>query len=124
MNKYLSLDGLSYLIVKLLNKFSVIGHTHTKSEITDLIDSSNLIVSDDGEGNVTLVCSASSITTDNTGTITNLEERVTALENDKVSLPTNADGSIDYGTTGQVAISDESGGIEWSDVTNANEVSY
>lgn len=33
----MNLEGLSYFLNKLLSKFAVLGHTHMKSEITDLI---------------------------------------------------------------------------------------
>ena len=48
---YLNFKGLGYFLNKLKGLFSVIGHTHTKSEITDI---STLVVTDDGKGNVTM----------------------------------------------------------------------
>ena len=35
--KYLNFDGLSHFLSKLRGVFSVVGHTHTKSEITDYV---------------------------------------------------------------------------------------
>lgn len=35
--KYLNFDGLSHFLSKLSGVFSVVGHTHTKSEITDYV---------------------------------------------------------------------------------------
>ena len=66
MKKYLSFDGLSHVIDNLINRFSIIGHTHTKSEITDF-ESKELIVVDDDNGNVSieLPTVASIITSDN-----------------------------------------------------------
>ena len=33
MKNYLNFEGLSYFLSKLLNKFSIIGHTHTFDEV-------------------------------------------------------------------------------------------
>lgn len=55
--KYASLEILSYFLDKLTEKFSSKVHTHTKSDITDLGDIGFDAI-DDGEGNVTLVCSS------------------------------------------------------------------
>lgn len=39
MNKFLDLIGLSYIITRIKETFAPISHSHTKSDITDLIDS-------------------------------------------------------------------------------------
>ena len=44
--------------------------------------------------------------------------------NTKVNLPQTSDGNINYGTTGQFAISDGNGGIIWKSLVNAEEVDY
>lgn len=49
---YLNFKGLSYFFNKLKGLFSLIGHTHTEAEITDI---STLVVTDDDNGNVTVV---------------------------------------------------------------------
>lgn len=51
MMDYVNFEGLSHFFNRLFEKFSTIGHTHTKSEIADLQD---LIVSDDDNGNVSI----------------------------------------------------------------------
>lgn len=61
MKDYLSLNGLTYFLDKLIKKFSVIGHTHTKDEISDLQEVT-AIATDDDNGNVTLVCTSASTT--------------------------------------------------------------
>lgn len=42
MKYYLDFEGLSYFLNNLYNKFSILGHKHTKSEITDLEDLSSI----------------------------------------------------------------------------------
>lgn len=61
MKDYLNFEGLSHFLNKLLNKFSVIGHSHTKSEISDLEEMS-VIATDDGNGNVSLICTSETAT--------------------------------------------------------------
>lgn len=56
MKDYINYEVLNYFRSKLLSLFAMIGHTHTKSEISDLQDFS-VIATDDNNGNVTLVCS-------------------------------------------------------------------
>ena len=53
MKEYLSFEGLSHFLDNLAGKFSVIGHKHTKSEITDF-NELNVTVSDDNSGNVVI----------------------------------------------------------------------
>ena len=58
MKDYVNFEALTrffffFFFNNLVKKFSEIGHTHTKSDITDLNDC-NLSASDDGNGNVTL----------------------------------------------------------------------
>lgn len=53
MKEYLSFEGLSHFFEKLIDKFSIIGHTHKKSEITDFQDMS-LVIADDDNGNVSI----------------------------------------------------------------------
>lgn len=53
MKEYLSFEGLSYFFDNLVEKFSLIGHKHTKSEITDYSEF-NMTVSDDNSGNVVI----------------------------------------------------------------------
>ena len=54
MEDYIDLKALSHFLNKLFEKFAKIKHTHAKSEITDLKDSS-IIATDDNDGNVTIV---------------------------------------------------------------------
>lgn len=51
MKDYVNFEGLSHFFNKLCNKFSALGHKHTKSEITDF---PNLTSTDDNNGNVTI----------------------------------------------------------------------
>ena len=71
MKDYLNFEGLTRFFNKLFEKFSVIGHTHTKAEITDF-EEMTAIATDDGEGNVTLVI---------TNNATSYDNRLAALEN-------------------------------------------
>ena len=54
MKDYVNYEALNYFRIKLLSLFAIIEHTHSKSEITDLKDSS-IIATDDNNGNVTIV---------------------------------------------------------------------
>ena len=54
MKDYINYEALNYFRSKLLLLFSIIGHTHSKSEITDLKDFS-ITATDDNNGNVVIV---------------------------------------------------------------------
>ena len=73
MKDYLNFEGLKHFLEQLLNKFSVIGHTHTASEIAGYRE---MIVTDDGKGNVVFECSSLS---DN-ARIATLEEDIEAIK--------------------------------------------
>ena len=55
MKDYINYEVLNYFRSKLLSLFAIIGHTHTKSDISDLKYFS-VIATDDNDGNVTLEC--------------------------------------------------------------------
>ena len=84
MKDYLSFEGLSHFLNNLVNKFSVIGHTHTKSEITDF-ENMSLVIADDNNGNVTIALYG----IDNTD-----NDRLTELETNYATLR-SAVGTID-----------------------------
>ena len=73
MKNYLNLEGLAHFFDKLIEKFSTIGHTHTRSEIEDLKE---LVVTDDGDGNVTIECSYTA-----EGNLSDLQSRMSTVEN-------------------------------------------
>ena len=54
---------------------------------------------------------------------TELSEELAAQNTAKVTLPQSA-GVVDYGTAGQIAVSDGKGGIVWKTFVEAEEVSY
>lgn len=76
MKDYINYEVLNYFRSKLLSLFAMIGHTHTKSDISDLQDLS-AIATDDGNGNVTLVCSSDMKT---------YSDRVSVLEEEVATL--------------------------------------
>lgn len=76
MKDYINFEALSHFFNKLIEKFSIIGHTHTKEEISGLEDI-NVIATDDGNGNVTLV---------GTSEATTYNERLNTLETDVATL--------------------------------------
>lgn len=61
MKYYINFDALSHFLNNLFNKFAVIGHKHTRKEITDL-EEMTVIATDDNNGNVLLVCTSESTT--------------------------------------------------------------
>lgn len=42
----------------------------------------------------------------------------------KLSLPKDDMGVVDYGEAGQFAVSDGNGGVKWVTIENGNEVAY
>lgn len=60
MKEYLSFEGLSRFLDNLVGKFSVIGHKHTKDEITDF-NELNVYLSDDDNGNVELTIASGTV---------------------------------------------------------------
>ena len=42
----------------------------------------------------------------------------------KLSLPVDSSGSVQFGSANQFAVSDGKGGITWLTVANGNEVAY
>lgn len=76
MRDYINFEALSHFFDKLFEKFSELKHTHTKSDISDLQDLS-AIATDDGNGNVTLICSSDMKT---------YSDRVSVLEEEVVTL--------------------------------------
>ena len=45
------------------------------------------------------------------------------INDKKLNLPEN-DGTVNYGTAGQFAVSDGAGGITWQTINNGDEVNY
>ena len=58
----------------------------------------------------------------NAAAVTDLKSDLSQLSEEKVSLPTNENGSINPGTVGQYATSDGMGGITWDDGFAGEEV--
>lgn len=86
MKDYINFEGLSNFLDNLFKKFSIIGHTHSKDEISDLQDMT-AIATDDDNGNVVLVCTSASTTYNDRLNV--LEEEVETINTDVSTLNTN-----------------------------------
>ena len=54
-------------------------------------------------------------------TVVNAE--INNINDKKINLP-ETDGTVNYGTAGQFAVSDGAGGITWQTINNGDEVNY
>lgn len=116
--KFLDNVGLTHLLEKINSKFSKIGHTHTKAEITDFAHTHDDRYYTESEVDSKLSGKAASFHTHGAGDITSVNASAISGIIAAANLPSYVDDVLEYAGTSKFPSTGESGKIYTDTTTN------